>query len=209
CRQQYPIYLKGEPSAIFVNSFPKNNGALCPVFKGGFGNHIFQFAYTFGIAKSKNMNILVNEKVNVSIVFKLTVDVRNDSSDCNGFMTRIEKFTAKYDDNLLNFNPEKSFRVQNALQSWKCLHIRRGDMVNMGDNSFNVASLEYLTSAVNYFKDRYQNIIFIVASNGMSWAQRNMPSNISVEFIQHSAVADMVTLATCNHTMAYFGWIGL
>lgn len=53
---------KGIPSAIFVNSVPKTNGALCPVFGGGFGNHIFQLASTFGIAKSKNMTILVNEK---------------------------------------------------------------------------------------------------------------------------------------------------
>ncbi|CAC5364078.1 FUT1_2 [Mytilus coruscus] len=89
------------------------------------------------------------------------------------------------------------------------VHIRRGYMVNMGDNGFNVASPEYLTRAVDYFKDRYQNIIFIVASNGMSWAQRNMPSNISVEFIQNSAVVDMATLATCNNTIitvGSFGW---
>ncbi|XP_052092534.1 galactoside alpha-(1,2)-fucosyltransferase 2-like [Mytilus californianus] len=87
------------------------------------------------------------------------------------------------------------------------VHIRRGDMVN--SRGYNVASPEYLIRAVNYFKDRYQNIIFIVASNDMPWAKKYMPSDISVEFIQNSDVVDMATLASCNHTIitvGSFGW---
>lgn len=54
------------------------------------------------------------KKTNVSIVFKLTVDVRKNTFYCNRLNARIEKFKAKYDDNILNHNPENSFRVQNA-----------------------------------------------------------------------------------------------
>jgi hypothetical protein len=32
---------------------------LCPTFMGGFGNTLFQFASTFGIARSKNMSVVV------------------------------------------------------------------------------------------------------------------------------------------------------
>ncbi|XP_052094092.1 galactoside alpha-(1,2)-fucosyltransferase 2-like [Mytilus californianus] len=244
---------KGGPFTSRKNYISSNYGMLCPVFHSGLGNNIFQFASTFGIAKSKNMTILVNKNARINKVFKLSVKVRNDTSVCNSFKRRNEKLSASYDDKLINFSPKESFKLQNYLQSWKYffplrkelkeqltfrveimnivkknivkilhkfnnvpsykitlvgVHIRRGDMVN-NKQGYNVASPEYLIRAVNYFKERYQNIIFIVASNGMPWAKKYMPSDISVEFIQNSDVVDMATLASCNHTIitiGSFGW---
>jgi hypothetical protein len=49
---------------------------LCPTFHGGLGNSMCQFASVLGIAMSKNMNIIVNCKSEINLVFKLNVDLR-------------------------------------------------------------------------------------------------------------------------------------
>ncbi|XP_071153259.1 galactoside alpha-(1,2)-fucosyltransferase 2-like [Mytilus edulis] len=241
------------PSTSRKNDMLTHNGALCPVFEQRLGKNIFQFASTFGIAKSKNMTIILNKNDRINRIFKLTIEVRKDTSVCNSFKVRNERLSATHDKNLTNFNQKESFRLRHYLQSWKYffpfikelkeqltfraeivnnvrenivkilhkynnvssynttlvgVHIRRGKLA-YNRQGFNVASPEYLIRAVNYFKDRYKNIIFIVASNEMPWAKKYMPSDISVEFIQNKAEVDMATLASCNHTIitvGSFGW---
>ena len=51
------------------------------------------------------------------------------------------------------------------------IHVRRGDMLRSPhpQMGFQTASKEYLKRAVDWYSNKYKNIIFILASNGMNW----------------------------------------
>ncbi|XP_071121087.1 galactoside alpha-(1,2)-fucosyltransferase 1-like isoform X2 [Mytilus edulis] len=229
-----------------------NEGVLCAEFVGGFGNHLFQFASTFGIAKSKNMTVIIKSDSFLSKVFKINVTFSKNEKFCKQQKSRNEKYPATYDPSLRQFNSSNSFRLGTYLQSWKYfdeyenalrnhltfrghiiktatniikqiltkysisranvtlvgVHIRRGDMVN-NKQGFVVATPEYLSKAVDYFLNKYKNVIFIVASNGLEWAKQNMPGNIRVEYVHEKRTIDMATLSSCDHTImtvGTFGW---
>ncbi|CAC5417207.1 FAR [Mytilus coruscus] len=229
-----------------------NEGVLCVTFVGGLGNHIFQFASTFGIAKSKNMTVVIDSDSFLSKVFKINVKFNKTDLFCKQQKSLDEKLAAAYDPSLRKFNSSDSFRLGTYLQSWKYfheyekplrnhltfrdhivkkansiikqiltkysrsrtnvtlvgVHIRRGDMVN-NKHGFTVATPEYILKAVNYFLNKYNNVIFIVASNGLDWAKQNMPGNIRVEYIHEKRTIDMATLSSCDHTImtvGTFGW---
>ena len=88
------------------------------------------------------------------------------------------------------------------------VHIRRGDMLT-DPLGYDVATPEYLSRAVAFFKN-YTNTIFIVCSTDLKWSKENMPKNIRVEYIVgNSAEVDMALLAYSDHviqTVGTFGW---
>lgn len=92
------------------------------------------------------------------------------------------------------------------------VHVRRGDMVNH-KFGYNIATPEYLTKAVQYFKSKYKNIIFIISSQDIPWTKANMPNNTNVEYLTSPKREIIVaTLTLCNHTITTVGsfswWIG-
>ncbi|VDH95215.1 Hypothetical predicted protein [Mytilus galloprovincialis] len=92
------------------------------------------------------------------------------------------------------------------------VHVRRGDMVNH-KFGYNIATPEYLTKAVQYYKSKYKNIIFIIASQDIPWTKANMPNNTNVEYLDSPKREIIVaTLSLCNHTITTVGsfswWIG-
>lgn len=92
------------------------------------------------------------------------------------------------------------------------IHVRRGDWLDphYAELGFQTASKEYLQKAVNWYKERYAEILFIVASNGMVWTKLNLPENISVEYLEGNAPEiDIAILTSCNQfisTTGTFGW---
>ncbi|XP_052081324.1 galactoside alpha-(1,2)-fucosyltransferase 1-like isoform X2 [Mytilus californianus] len=92
------------------------------------------------------------------------------------------------------------------------VHIRRGDKVGNHDG-FNIATPEYLNRSVNYYAQKYEAVLFIVISDGMSWSMKNMPSHVPVEYISlGKRELDMATVVACDHTIMTIGtfgwWIG-
>jgi galactoside 2-L-fucosyltransferase 1/2 len=62
---------------------------------------------------------------------------------------------------------------------------------------------------VDYYKKKYKNTIFIVASNGMEWTKKNMPRHIVVKYVAGSTEMDMATIVECDHvimTIGSYGW---
>jgi hypothetical protein len=55
---------------------------LGSIFYAGLGNSMFQFVSVLGIAMSKNMNIIVNCKSEINLLFKLNVDLRLNTDIC-------------------------------------------------------------------------------------------------------------------------------
>ncbi|XP_063443848.1 galactoside alpha-(1,2)-fucosyltransferase 2-like [Mytilus trossulus] len=92
------------------------------------------------------------------------------------------------------------------------VHVRRGDMVTH-KFGYNIATPEYLTKAVQYYKSKYKNVIFIIASQDIPWTKANMPNNTNVEYLNSPKREIIVaTLSLCNHTITTVGsfswWIG-
>ena len=110
------------------NSSSNTTHFLCPTFMGRFGNILFQLASTFGIARSKNMSVVVGTNTELNRTFKLNVDLRNDTSVCNSLTRKYEQFNCAYDPNLLKFNGTQNLKIGLYLQSWKYFYEFRNEL---------------------------------------------------------------------------------
>uniref|UniRef100_A0A8C5QZ69 L-Fucosyltransferase n=1 Tax=Leptobrachium leishanense TaxID=445787 RepID=A0A8C5QZ69_9ANUR len=98
------------------------------------------------------------------------------------------------------------------------VHVRRGDYVRvMPSRKGVIADKGYLQKAMDYFRDRYKNPVFVVSSNGMDWCKENINDSLGdVHFAgdgrEGSPSRDFALLAHCNHTIMTIGtfgyWIG-
>ena len=219
-------------------------GYICPLFDGGVENQMFQFASSYGIARSKNMNILIAGNCKLLNIFNINVVILKDVSICNSrkFQILTEDQNAVFDEHLMAIDNDSNVRLRKYLQSfhyfdkhrsklrqqfsfrlsiqkeadlklehmlktryiicknrfnfvsnvWQrkenrvCfntnnnktitlvgIHVRRGDMLRSPhpQMGFQTASKEYLKRAVDWYSNKYKNIIFILASNGMNWSK--------------------------------------
>ncbi|XP_075696303.1 galactoside alpha-(1,2)-fucosyltransferase 2-like [Rhinoderma darwinii] len=91
------------------------------------------------------------------------------------------------------------------------VHVRRGDFVHiMPDIKAVLADKGYLQKAMDYFRQKYENPLFVVSSNGMDWCKENINNSLSdVHFAgdgqESSPGRDFALLAHCNHTIMSMG----
>ncbi|XP_053546801.1 galactoside alpha-(1,2)-fucosyltransferase 2 [Bombina bombina] len=95
------------------------------------------------------------------------------------------------------------------------VHVRRGDYVSVMPNTWKgvIADKGYLQKAMDYFRNKYENPLFIVTSNGMNWCKENIDSSKGdVHFAgdgkEGSPGRDFALLAHCNHTIMTVGTYG-
>ena len=74
-----------------------------------------------------------------------------------------------------------------------------------------MAPIEYIHRAMNYYIQRFKNIIFIVCSDDVVWTKGAFKnsSSINVELVHGPPAVDLAVLASCNHsiiTVGTFGW---
>lgn len=242
--------IKQHPSPL---SHDRVQHIVCMVASGRMGNTMFEFASTYGIARSKGMKLLVPENFYLLKIFKLKVDVYKINSticDPSRVVTRSERQACAFDKNLVNFDNTSDVRIALYLQSYLYfdkfnkelrqqfifkdeiqkeanklienilkenhittrtnvrligVHVRRGDYVNH-PAGYKVATKQYLEKAVLWYQSRYKNIYFIVASNGLDWTKKNMPTNISVTYLKgNTPSVDMATISSCDHFIATVG----
>ncbi|XP_053117166.1 galactoside alpha-(1,2)-fucosyltransferase 2-like [Hemicordylus capensis] len=96
------------------------------------------------------------------------------------------------------------------------VHVRRGDYVYIMPQRHKgvVADRGYLEKAMSYFRKKYHNSIFVVASNDMEWCRQNIDaSRGDVHFAgdgkESSPERDFALIAHCNHTIMTIGSFGL
>ncbi|XP_075695074.1 galactoside alpha-(1,2)-fucosyltransferase 2-like [Rhinoderma darwinii] len=96
------------------------------------------------------------------------------------------------------------------------IHVRRGDYVYVMPNTWKgvVADKGYLQKAMDYFRQKYENPLFVVTSNGMDWCKENINNSLSdVHFAgdgqESSPGRDFALLAHCNHTIMTIGTFGI
>ncbi|XP_053321740.1 galactoside alpha-(1,2)-fucosyltransferase 2-like [Spea bombifrons] len=96
------------------------------------------------------------------------------------------------------------------------VHVRRGDYIHVMPNTWRgvVADKGYLQKAMDYFRDKYENPLFVVTSNGMDWCKENINNSLGdVHFAgdgkEGSPGRDFALLAHCNHTIMTIGTFGV
>ncbi|XP_070623022.1 galactoside alpha-(1,2)-fucosyltransferase 2 isoform X2 [Erythrolamprus reginae] len=96
------------------------------------------------------------------------------------------------------------------------VHVRRGDYVQVMPQTWKgvVADKGYLEKAMDYFRKKYPNPIFVVTSNGMEWCKKNIDaSRGDVHFAEDgketSPGKDFALLSHCNHTIMTIGTFGI
>ncbi|KAM3823749.1 galactoside alpha-(1,2)-fucosyltransferase 2 [Vipera latastei] len=96
------------------------------------------------------------------------------------------------------------------------VHVRRGDYVRVMPEVWKgvVADKGYLEKAMDYFRKKYLNPIFVVTSNGMEWCKKHIDaSRGDVHFAgdgkENDPGRDFALLAHCNHTIMTIGTFGI
>jgi len=104
----------------------------------------------------------------------------------------------------LLINPQSGLPVV----TWIGIHIRRGDFLTF----FKIdTSIEYLTWAMNYFRRKYVNCRFVIASDDKKYVETTLGNNTDI-FITPSnffAGDDLAALGLCEHaivTAGTYGW---
>ncbi|XP_046364516.1 galactoside alpha-(1,2)-fucosyltransferase 1-like [Haliotis rufescens] len=92
------------------------------------------------------------------------------------------------------------------------VHVRRGDMASKyeRDRGYNVADVGFLNRSMNYFRKKYENPLFIVCSDSVTWCKDNLMSDDTI-FTKGRREVDLAILAHCDHnivTSGSFGWWG-
>ncbi|XP_056398435.1 galactoside alpha-(1,2)-fucosyltransferase 2-like isoform X2 [Hyla sarda] len=96
------------------------------------------------------------------------------------------------------------------------VHVRRGDYVQVMPNTWKgvIADKGYLQKATDYFRNKYENPLFVVTSNEMDWCKENINNSLGdVNFAgdgqEGSPARDFALLAHCNHTIMTIGTFGI
>lgn len=90
------------------------------------------------------------------------------------------------------------------------IHARRGDHLELGYMKF--PPISYFKMAKLYFKNKYNKVQFIVATNDRKWAKENFEDNDTM-IISHSknAAEDLAILGSCDGvimSLGTFSWWG-
>ncbi len=111
------------------------------------------------------------------------------------------------------FAARSRFRIKDKRDlTFVGIHVRRGDMATAEKYKFGfrLPSMTYFNKAMNYYRTKYDNVVFVVVGQDASWCVRNLGNNVDLFITQcHSKEVDMATLVACDHiimTTGTFGW---
>ncbi|XP_064415626.1 galactoside alpha-(1,2)-fucosyltransferase 2-like [Latimeria chalumnae] len=95
------------------------------------------------------------------------------------------------------------------------VHVQRGDYVHVMPNIWKgvIGDKAYFEQAMNYFRKKYNNTVFVVTSNGMDWCKKNIDTSrgdvyFSGDGNEATPGNDFAILIHCNHTIMSIGTFG-
>lgn len=94
------------------------------------------------------------------------------------------------------------------------VHIRRTDYKNflIVKHGIKPADITFYNSAMNYFEDKYQKVVFVVVSDDPKWCFENFSKRKNVyvtgSFRPNSPALDLAILSSCNHSIFDYGTYG-
>ncbi|XP_060085024.1 galactoside alpha-(1,2)-fucosyltransferase 2-like [Ylistrum balloti] len=95
------------------------------------------------------------------------------------------------------------------------VHIRRGDYLKKDkiQYGYEVASSAYVEKALQYFRDKYNNTLFLIFTNpnppDIKWCKQYINGSDVVHMKANAREIDMCAISQCNHTVmtvGTFGW---
>lgn len=95
------------------------------------------------------------------------------------------------------------------------VHVRRTDYSSFLWQKIRAkpAPVEYYLNAMSYFDQKYDKVLFLVASDDIEWCRNNLISNkFLVRFVSDYDVKgvgkDLALLSACNHSIIDYGTYG-
>ncbi|MDD3859055.1 MAG: alpha-1,2-fucosyltransferase [Bacteroidales bacterium] len=126
----------------------------------------------------------------------------------------LKEITVKEDLDAFNLDIIKKMQSVNSVS----VHIRRGDYITCEKDANNIGSVsnEYYENAINYFLEKYNDIVFFVFSDEIAWVKDNMNLPENTIFLNHNQInnkdyLDMILFSKCKfHIIANstFSWWG-
>lgn len=126
----------------------------------------------------------------------------------------LKEITVKEDIDALNLDIIKKMQNVNSVS----FHIRRGDYITCEKDANNIGSLsnKYYESAINYFSEKYNDIVFFVFSDELAWVKENMNLPENTVFVNHNQInnkdyMDMILISNCKYHIianSTFSWWG-
>ncbi|CAC5417926.1 FUT1_2 [Mytilus coruscus] len=120
---QVPLYRREMSTTHFDRVTRGKKGSICPILQGGLGNRLFQFATSFAVARTKQMELIVPSDAEIRKVFSINVTSNISKGLCNGFRKVLDTASPTYNKSLLNFSYEDNIQLGYGLQSWKYFHM--------------------------------------------------------------------------------------
>ena len=136
-----------------------------------------------------------------------------------------ERFRRRAENSLLEELDRRG--VGGSEVTWVGVHNRRGDYKDHLQNLYGLKLLEpdYFHRAMQRFTSQYKNVIFIIVTDDMEWAETNLQfPGLQVAFTGHKKVLqkdithplataddigdDLALLSACNHTILSYGTFG-
>ena len=109
---------------------------------------------------------------------------------------------------------DKSVLPENFLKQIRnsesvCVHIRRGDYVNIPN--YIVCDINYYIDAMNQMRDLHKGCKFFVFSDDIEWVKENMPSQSDIVFVEekNADYVDFGLMCECRHFIisnSTFSW---
>ena len=91
------------------------------------------------------------------------------------------------------------------------VHVRRGDKAGRMRYSYGhrIPNITYIFNAMDYFRQKYNNVHFVVCSDGKHWCRENLnASDILVPIRSSTEEHDLALLTLCDHTIMTVGTLG-
>ena len=145
-------------------------------------------------------------------------DIRNQFRFRDDIYQAAHKFlTDAREDYIPPPDPNKLHTLQDFPVQFVGVHVRRGDYLDQFnvEKGYTTANAKYIQRTMQYFSDKYKNVIFIVTSDDKEWSGYNVksqthPVHLS-PFQNTQPYHDLCLLSQCNHTVVTvgtFGWWG-
>ncbi|KAL8623945.1 hypothetical protein ACOMHN_047165 [Nucella lapillus] len=93
------------------------------------------------------------------------------------------------------------------------VQVRRGDFVRQRIKGFTAAPIPFYYKAMNYFRRKYKNVLFIICTNDIYWAMDNLDQGPDIHYSTNTdAAIDLAIMANSDHIVvtsgSYSWWAG-
>ncbi|XP_046353025.2 galactoside alpha-(1,2)-fucosyltransferase 2-like isoform X1 [Haliotis rufescens] len=114
-------------------------------------------------------------------------------------------------DGILNRIREERSLSANASATLVGIHYRRGDyeLKHFKDFGYQLAPVEYIQRAMEYFRLRYSHVTFVLATTSADFVKDLLKDGDVIHVTGGTAIVDMAIMARCDHliqTVGTYGW---